>query len=140
MPTLSCDDVQRVLLEAFDEPDAAARALAVAAHLEGCSECARVAAEQRELDTTLTGVLAPPRLSPSFRASLYRQIDAPAFPSKSDALPDVLHLAGCAILTTVGASMLPEFAPVVVAAGTIATVMSHLMLAVMRNTLDESAL
>ena len=59
---------------------------------------------------------------------------------QSDALPDILHLASCAIVTAVSASMLPEYAPVIVATGTVATVMSHLLLAIMRDTLDESAL
>jgi hypothetical protein len=140
MPSLKCDDVQRALLETFGEHDTASLPPRIADHLTCCEKCAGIAEEQRQLDAALTAALAPPRLSPSFRRALYRRIDAPAPSSKSDALPDILHLASCAILTAASASMLPEYAPVIVAAGTIATVMSHLMLAVMRNTLDESAL
>jgi hypothetical protein len=140
MPTLKCEDAQRALLGVFDEQDVAALEPAVAAHLERCPQCAEIAAEQRELDVTLTAALAPPRLSPSFRAALYDKLDAAAPSSKSDALPDILHLASCAILTAVSASLLPDHTPIIVATGTIATVMSYLMLAVMRNSLDERAL
>jgi hypothetical protein len=139
MPTLKCEETQRALLESSDEPAVAALEPAVAAHLERCPPCARIAAAQHELDDLLMAGLAPPRLSPSFRAALHRQIDARAQASYADALPDVLHLAGCATFMAVGATMLPDHAPVILAAGTIATVMTHLLLAVMRNTLDESA-
>ena len=140
MPTLNCDNAHRALLESFGERGANALEPDVAAHLERCPKCARIAAEQNELDAALTKALSPPQLSPLFRTALYRRIDVPGPSSKSDALPDILHLASCAILTMVTAAMLPEYAPGVVAAGTIGTVMTHLLLAVMRNTLDESAL
>ena len=105
MPTLKCDDVQRALLEAFDEHGAAAHEAAVVAHLKDCPQCANSVAEQREIDATLTAALVPPRLSPSFRAALYRRLAAPAPSSTGDALPDILHLASCAILTVVSAAM-----------------------------------
>jgi anti-sigma factor RsiW len=140
MSALKCDDVQRGVLEAFDEHGGAAHEAAVVAHLQRCPQCAQVVAEQRELDATLTAALVPPRLSPSFRAALYRRLDAPAPTSQGDALPDILHLASCAIFTAVSAVIVPEYGPVIVAGGTLATVMTHLLLSVMRNTLDESAL
>jgi hypothetical protein len=140
MSPLICDDVQRALLAEYDERGGTRLEPALAAHLEGCPHCALVAAEQRQLDATLEAVLVPPRLSPSFRAALYRRIDTPPASARSDALPDILHLASCAVLTVGSAAMLPAYTPVIVAAGTIGTVMTHLLLAVMRNTLDESAL
>ena len=52
----------------------------------------------------------------------------------------MLHLTGCALLTAFCAFVVPAELPVVVASGTLVTVASYVVFAVMRNTLDESTL
>jgi hypothetical protein len=112
----------------------------IESHLENCRECAAVAATQQRLDAKLTAALTPPVLSVSFRAALDRQIGKPSTSFATDALPDVLHLAGCALVTALCAFAVPTGTSTIVASGTLATVASYVLLTVMRNTLDESRL
>lgn len=136
---MTCDDVQRALLE-FDDPARTAAEPAIAAHVATCAACASAVAVARRLDGMLTNALAPPTLSPSFRAALYRRLDARPSPLPSptlDAVPDVLHLAGCATLTAYCAFAFPAHTTLVTALGTVATVTTYMMLALTKNLLDD---
>jgi hypothetical protein len=94
---------------------------------------------EERVDVVLTDALVPPRLSPAFRASLLRRVDESPHSLTSDALPDILHLAGGAALTALAVSIAPASAPMVVAVGTMATAASYFALVAVRNSLDETA-
>lgn len=148
----TCAEVQRALVERFDDAQADALPAAIAEHIASCDACAAVAGMQQRLDARLTSALAPPTLSSSFRAGLHRQLDVLSgsstrpvdvqtrLPALSDALPDVLHLAGCGVLTAFCAIARPADTTVIVGIGTFLTVATYVVLTLMRNTLDESRL
>jgi anti-sigma factor RsiW len=136
---MTCADVERALIEGFDDATTAERQQAIELHLESCPSCMAVAVAQRSLDAKLSAALLPPMLSSSFRPALRRQITS-SESLMTDALPDVLHLSGCALLTGFCVVTLPADTSVIVAAATFVTVASYVILTVMRNTLDESRL
>lgn len=136
---MNCGDVQRALLGCANEVTASEQAV-VDDHVSSCVACARVAAQQRRLDALLTSALAAPALSRAFRRTLRARIDEQPSSFVGDALPDVLHLAGCGALTALAVSVLPFGGPIIVAAGAVLTVSSYVVLAAVRNSFDESAL
>ena len=127
---MTCADVERALLEGENTA-------AIAAHLGSCAACARLADAQRTLDTWLSSALHPPVLDASFRPALYARLQPP-LTLRLDALPDVLHLASCAVITTTCAVLLPLEASLVLGAGTALTVTTYVAMALLRNSLDES--
>ena len=137
-PRWTCDDVQRALLETLDERAASSlepRSPLISSTVRLYAHRSRATRARRHADCRPSAAAAS-SVVPCGAVSANRCHCAVV---KEDALPDILHLASCAIVTAVSASMLPEYAPVIVATGTVATVMSHLLLAIMRDTLDESA-
>jgi hypothetical protein len=97
-----------------------------------------MAAAQRRLDAMFDATPVP-SLSASFRRDLHARL-APPLTVRADALPDVLHLASCAIVTGICLVVVPLPASLILSVGTIASAMTYLMFAVLRDTLDENAL
>jgi anti-sigma factor RsiW len=133
---MTCADVERALLDGA----LSGRALdaSLSAHVSRCASCARMAATQRRLDAMFSATLAP-SLSASFRRDVNARL-TPPLTVPTDALPDVLHLASCAIVTGICLLVVPLPASVILSVGTLASAMTYLLFAVLRDTLDENPL
>ena len=83
-------------------------------------------------------MLTPPELSAGFRASLRRQIRRDTLRVWADSLPDKVHFASCGLATVLGAIFVPLHATAILAAGAGATVITYLLMAEIRNSLESS--
>ena len=140
---MTCADVQEKILEAFETTgaDAAVRQRTIDAHVASCPACATFAARQRALDARLGASLAPPALSPAFRAGVRQRIRHEAVQQAPrgwmDAMPDVLHLASWGVATAAGMKLLPFDAITTAGVGTMAAVVTYLLLMVVREAIED---
>lgn len=135
---MDCQRVQEAILDAFGEPGATRHT--IDAHVASCPSCAAFAARQRALDARLGALLAPPALSPAFRAGLRQRIRQDAQPAPRgwmDAMPDVLHLASWGVATAAGMVLLPFDGVTIAGVGTLAAALSYLLLMVVRETIED---
>ena len=72
---MDCQRVQDEILEAFIATETRRRAGAVEAHVSGCATCAAFAGETaRARSPALSAMLAPPPLTPRFRAAVRERV------------------------------------------------------------------
>ncbi len=135
---MECQEAQEEILDSFDEAKSAGRQRALEAHLAECRDCAGFAARQKALDARLTQLLTAPQISPAFRSALGRKIRRESAPLWSEALPDVLHFAGCGAATVLSAVVLPYTPSMVFAVGAAAALLTYLPLTAMRNLFAHS--
>src|SRR6185436_5780947 len=133
---MDCQRAQHEILESFLEPRPADVHAALEVHLAGCAMCAAFAGKQRALDRRLTSLLTPPLVSPRFRAVVHGRVcqERPIF--WSDFLPDAVHFASCGVVTIVGLMWLPLSASVVLTVAAAGTVLAHIVLTAMHDSLD----
>ena len=95
--------------------------------------------EERDahIDGRLSRALPPPQVSPGFRRRLRARIDRESRPLWHG-LPDVLHLAGCAVVVLIAAASLPYQASATASAGLIASLASYIALTAVRGALDDA--
>lgn len=134
---MECDTVQERILESFEEPLPVAMRREIDAHLSVCPSCAAFAARQHALAVRLETQLIPLQLSTESTAILGRGLRLQRTREWWDATPDILHLASCAAVTIACAFLLPFDASAIVGAGTAATALSYLLLATVRNSLED---
>lgn len=144
-----CEHVQEAILAWFDEPREGAAVPPFAAHFASCPSCAAFWERQQALDARLQGALAPPSLSPAFRAALRARLrDAPRHVAPQhvtpsvprawqDALPDIVHFASFAVATLACAAVLPFDAVATLGAGTLASLLTYVLLTAVRDSLEE---
>ena len=129
---MDCREAREQILEMFDgSPTSDVRA-----HLDGCPDCAVFAASQTALDRDLSAMLAPPELSPNFRAALRGRIRREAPRLWPGALPDIVHVGSCLAATVACAVLLPFGAGPVLAIGVAATGLTYLPILAARIWLE----
>jgi hypothetical protein len=129
---MNCRQAQDEVLEMFDgapSPEADA-------HVSACADCAAFLARQSALDRSLTGLLQPPELSPGFRSALRERIRREPERLRPEWLPDVVHLASCAVATVLCAVLLPLGAGTVLGVGGLVTAGTYLLVLMTRIWLD----
>jgi anti-sigma factor RsiW len=133
---MDCEHAQQNILESFFEAIPTDVQAVVDAHVAGCAACTAFAEKQRALDLGLTARLAPPAMSPRFRARLRERIRHDTRPAWPDLLPDAVHFASCGVATLVSLAVLPVSAPVVLAMALAGTFLSHVVLTAAHDSLD----
>ncbi|HLG57023.1 MAG TPA: hypothetical protein VI485_16910 [Vicinamibacterales bacterium] len=133
---MDCEHAQEHILESFLEARPGDVQAMVDAHVARCAACTAFAAKQRALDLGLTARLAPPAMSPRFRARLRERIRHDTRPAWPDLLPDAVHFASCGVATLVSLAVLPISAPVVLAIALAGTFLSHVVLTAAHDSLD----
>jgi len=134
---MDCQETQECILESLVEPLEIAERRAMENHLAACDMCTRFFEIQRALDARLATALPPAHLSPSFRTSLRRRIHHVAASSWPDFLPDLAHLAGCAVAVVLLPLFLPWHAGTVVLVGAAFAAVTYFLQAVLRSSFDE---
>jgi anti-sigma factor RsiW len=134
---MDCLEARDAILDAVDDAAAAGRRPELDTHVSGCPACEAFVRAHQVLDARLTG-LPRPDLSPGFRTRLKREIRKDRMRALADAVPDVVHLGSCGIATVLCAMMAPLDAGAVLSAGTAATLMTYLLMNLVRYSLDRA--
>jgi anti-sigma factor RsiW len=143
---MDCQQVRNAILDAFEATsvDATARQRTIDVHVASCPACAAFAARQQALDGRLGALLAPPTLSPAFRAGLRQRMQQDALQTHAqpprgwmDAMPDILHLASWGVATAAAVVMLPFDSGVTAGVGAMAAAITYLLLMVVRDTIED---
>src|SRR3954451_10682360 len=133
---MDCQEAQESILDAFVEPLAGERHLAVALHISGCETCRRFAELQGALDRRFAAAMPVACLSPGFRTALKEQIHHDPVTTWPDFLPDVAHITGCAFAVVVMLFLLPGQSGTVIVAGAAFTGVTYFLQAVLRSSMD----
>jgi hypothetical protein len=135
---MDCHTAQHAILESFNEPLSADVQSKVDAHLDGCPSCAAFAQAQRDLDRQLSARFVAPALSPRFRATVRARARQESRGFWWDLLPDAVHFASCSGMTLLSLIWMPVSAPVVLASSVAATVLTHVLLTAVHESLDAA--
>jgi hypothetical protein len=93
---------------------------------------------EARLDARLSRALPQPRLRPGFRQRLRRRISQDTPPQLWEGVPDVLHLAGCAVVTLICAAMVPLDPSMTLGLGVAATLASYVLMTAVRAALEDA--
>ena len=131
---MDCRKAQEEILESLAGGDVVPDE--IDAHVAACSYCAAFAAKQKALDMRLTIALKLPELSPAFRGILRNRIRRETKRLWPEWLPDLVHFASCGLATLACAFLLPFGTPPVLGIGASVTVVTYLLLAVVRISFE----
>lgn len=134
---MDCHKAQEEILESFEVSGPPGIQRDVDAHLAGCLACARFAASQKTVDVRLSAMLTPPEMSSAFRSILLKRIRRERKRFRSNALPDVVHFASCAVATVFCAVLVPFDAAVVFGVGTIAALLTYVPLTMIQDLFQD---
>jgi hypothetical protein len=134
---MNCEQARERLLDSLIEPAGTEVQQHMEDHLAGCEACRRFAGLQRSIDARLTTALTGVSLSAGFRSSLRERLDRRSAPIWPEFLPDIAHLAGCALGMVVLLLILPQYSRTVLLAGTGFTVVTYFVQAVVRSSVDR---
>jgi hypothetical protein len=135
---MDCLTTQDAILDSFVEPLHADVQSRVDAHLAGCPACAAFAQAQRDLDRHLSARFVAPVLSLGFRATVRARARREARGFWWDLLPDAVHFASCGGVTVLGLMWMPLSAPVVLVSAVAASVLTHVLLTAVHESLDAA--
>jgi hypothetical protein len=133
---MDCPKVQEAILEALTTTAPLSQYLEQ--HVAGCATCARFSAHQIIFDSRLSAMFTPSEPSPSFRSTLWARVRLEQRRAWMDAMPDLVHLAGCGIATATCAFVLPFDTAGVFMAGLMSTSVSYLLLGAVRSSFEDS--
>lgn len=133
---MTCIEAEELLLEAMDEALAAPVRRALDGHVATCVRCAAFAVDMRTVDTALTAALSQPVVPPSIAANVRTRVRRARGAAFRENLPDLVHLAGCSVATSIAAALLPVDATATIAVGVAFTCVSYMCLAVVRWSLE----
>ncbi len=134
---MNCEEARETLLDSLIEPAGAEVQLLMGDHLAGCEACRRFAGVQRSIDARLTATVPAVSLSAGFRSSLRERLDHRQGPSWPESLPDIAHLAGCAVGIVLLLLILPQYSRTVLLAGSGFTAVTYFVQAVVRSSVDR---
>ena len=133
---MECQYAQEAILDTFDTRGGALPA-DVDAHVSDCFACTRFALQQRTLDTRLAAQVISPPLGASFRRDLRRSAGRDTTSPWFDRLPEIVHFGSCGVATVCCAFVLPFAAATTVAAGTMAALLTYMLLATVRSSFED---
>jgi len=134
---MNCQQARETLLDSLIEPLRAEVQLSMEDHLVGCEACRLFAGVQTSIDARLTATVPAVSLSAGFRSSLRGRLDRRQLPKWSESLPDIAHLAGCAVGIVLLLLILPQYSKIVLLAGSGFTVVTYFVQAVVRTSMDR---
>ena len=134
---MNCEQARETLLDSLTEQVRAGVYRLMEEHIAGCEVCRRFAGVQRSIDARLTAAVPVLSLSPGFRSSLRERLEHRQIPSWPESLPDIAHLAGCALGIVLLLLILPQYSRTVLLAGSGFTVVTYFVQAVVRSSLDR---
>jgi hypothetical protein len=134
---MNCEQAREILLNSLIEPVRAEVQSRMEDHLAGCETCRRFAGVQRSIDARLTATAPAVFLSAGFRSSLRERLDHHRVPNWPESLPDIAHLAGCALGLLLLLLILPQYSRTVLLAGSGFTVVTYFVQAVVRSSVDR---
>lgn len=134
---MSCEEAQETLLDSLDGPIAVEVYLAMEDHIASCEACRRFDQVQRSLDSRLAAALPVMSLSPGFRSSLRMRLNDHQSSTWPESLPDIAHLAGCALAMALLLLVMPQYSRAVLLAGTGFTLVTYFLQAVLRSSLEK---
>jgi predicted anti-sigma-YlaC factor YlaD len=134
---MNCEQARETLLDSLTEPARPEVRLLMEDHIASCEACRRFAGVQRTIDARLTATVPAVSLSPGFRSSLRERLDHRPIPSWPESLPDIAHLAGCALGIVLLLLILPQYSRTVLLAGSGFTVVTYFLQAVLRSSVER---
>lgn len=134
---MTCLEAEELLLEAMDNALGAPVRRALDGHLATCARCAAFAVDMRTVDAALMAGLPQPVVPTSIAANVRTRVRRERRAAFRESLPDLVHLAGCSVATSIAAALLPIDATVTIAAGVAFTCVSYMCLAVVRWSLES---
>ncbi len=134
---MTCLEAEELLLEAIDDTLAAPVRRALDGHLATCARCAAFAVDVRAVDAALMAALPQPAVPPSIAVKVRTRVRRERRAAFRESLPDLIHLAGCSVATSIAAALLPIDAAATIAAGAAFTCVSYMCLAAMRWSLES---
>jgi len=135
---MDCQSVEEAILDSLQNAGTAGVPREIDVHLAGCPACTAFAARQQSVDAQLSGMLAPPELSPGFRKALRKRIRREAIQLWADSLPDKVHFLSCGFATVMCAILMPFHPAAVLSAGTAATVVTYVLMTAVRNFFESA--
>ena len=135
---MTCHEAEELLLEALDDALAAPVRRALDGHLATCARCAAFAVDMRTVDAALMAALPQPVVPPSIAVNVRTRVRRERRAAFRESLPDLIHLAGCSVATSIAAALLPIDATATIAAGVAFTCVSYMCLAVVRWSLEAA--
>jgi hypothetical protein len=134
---MNCEQARETLLDSLIEPVPAEVHVLLEDHLLGCEACRRFAGVQRSIDARLTATVPTVSLSAGFQSSVREKLDHRKVPIWAESLPDIAHLAGCALGILLLLLILPQYSRAVLVAGSRFTVVTYFVQAVVRSSVDR---
>lgn len=134
---MDCPEAQERFLDSMERALSPLEEAQLERHITECAECGPFAARQRDLDVRLQQAIHFPQLSPAFRAGLQQRIALQRRDPWPDWLPDVAHLAGCAVAVAVCTVLLPFPLPVVLGAGALIAFITYSLQALLISALEQ---
>ncbi len=133
---MNCEQAREILLDSLTLPIAVDVDALAENHIAGCEACRQFAQFQRSLDVRLTAAVPSAALSSGFRRSLRAGMDErPA--AWSEYLPDLAHLAGCALAIVLLLLVIPAYSKTILTAGAGFTVVTYFVQAALRSSLER---
>jgi len=134
---MDCHAIQERVLERFESVLTPQEKEQLDRHLLECPECTEFAALQSHVDVQLHKEIAPPTLSPRFRADLQVRIAQERQARWPHWLPDVAHLVGSATAIGLCTFLLPLPVPIVLGTGALAALGAYSLQTLIVSTLDS---
>jgi predicted anti-sigma-YlaC factor YlaD len=134
---MNCEQARETLLDSLAGSIAAEVHLLMEDHIASCEACRRFADVQRSLDARLTAAFPAVSLSPGFRSSLRMRLNDTRRPIWPESLPDIAHLAGCALAVALLLLVMPQNSRTVLLGGAGFTVVTYFLQAVLRSSLEK---
>src|SRR5215470_693636 len=134
---MNCEQARTTFLDSLDGAISAEVHRLVEDHMTSCEACRRFAEIQRVLDARLSTSIAPVSLSPGFRHALRERLEQRQISSWPESLPDIAHLAGCALGMVVLLLVVPQYSRTVLLAGAGFTAVTYFLQAVLRTSLEN---
>jgi len=135
---MNCEETRHLLLSSLDAPVVRQSDALLQAHLGECEACRRFDTLHRQLDARLADALPVLPLSAEFRSALREKLPRHSAQERwSDSLPDIAHLAGCALATLCLLALIPRHSSAVLAAAVGFTTITFFLQAVLRSFLQS---
>ena len=134
---MKCLAAETLILERLQGAVASEEAVELESHVLECQTCRAFQDAQRALDRALAGSLVAPRLSPQFRIGLNQRIRAEKRRVVWHSLPDLLHVGGGMLATSVSAVSFPAASALILPAGILVTLGTYALQSAFRFWVEE---
>ena len=134
---MTCQAAQELILESLDCRIDEEQQIHLESHIEQCEMCRSFREAQQVLDAALAAHCVVPQLSPAFRSKLADKIGGEKRQALQQWLPDLLHLGGGIVATTVCFLWLPVAPAVVFTVGIALTFVSYVLQTMFRFWLED---